>query len=291
MWQFDLQNASWTRLSPASDAELARQIDAGHWPPGRILHVAGVLRDAAESRYMVIYGGLALHDTWLYEIERRQWQRLTTSDEIVADQTAGAGPGVRHGAVAAVGAFAVQGQPAAEGMLVFGGSQIKPLTMFNDLWLFTLKNGWQQLAANQYGSTINTPVQDSGELVAKSGSSGVSSVNCVNSRNAHAHTNLLCETTDGQWRPSARSYHAASIINWGTPPEPALLMVGGSNCTGGCGTEEVLGRLHYLQAFFFSFFSLLDSVGRCELFSDVWVWQPSAQRWVQLRPQPALATR
>lgn len=138
MWRFNLRTHEWSKESPSAE-QLAAEIARGAWPPRRLLHAAVALREAgAPARHMVVYGGLGLDDTWIYDLHARTWER------VVSD-----GPGVRHGAVA------VQHKDdRGEGMLVFGGSRVKPITMFNDLWHFVPGRGWRRLEDNVYHPTV-----------------------------------------------------------------------------------------------------------------------------------------
>ena len=100
---------------------------------------------------MVVHGGLAQGDTWLFDLEARAWRSIS--------HESGASPGVRHGATftplphfhpyprGSVGAGGGNhGGGVYGGSAVFvGGADMEQGTLCNDVWLFSMQRGWTLL--------------------------------------------------------------------------------------------------------------------------------------------------
>jgi len=126
LWSYDLQNDSWTEVTPASNN-----------PTPRCLHSA--LIDHARNE-MIVYGGLNggftpdLDDVWTYDLVSGTW----------TERVAASPPGDRYGHVAAI-------DPPNDRMIVFGGLKREhfiPLDV-NDLWEYDLQNDtWTRIEQN-----------------------------------------------------------------------------------------------------------------------------------------------
>lgn len=84
--------------------------------------------------------------------------------------------------------------------------------------------------------------------------------------------------------PSGRSYHAAVRVTLEDDQEDALVLVAGSNCTGWfVGTQKSIYSSRLTAVF--------SQKGKCELYSDVWIWKASSQQWQIVGAHPPLSTR
>ncbi|MFZ9886941.1 MAG: Kelch repeat-containing protein [Myxococcota bacterium] len=133
LWELDLANLSWTKLTPAGPAPDARQ-----W--------FGSLFDVTRDRF-VVFGGSDnnaffstdyKNDVWAYDVSSGAWQRLHD----------GASP-------APAGRFGPEWVHDSESdtYLLFGGHDDTNLGNSNDLWAFSpASNTWEQLRP---GDTYN----------------------------------------------------------------------------------------------------------------------------------------
>ena len=113
---------------------------------------------------MVVHGGLAQGDTWLFDLEARAWRSIS--------HESGASPGVRHGATftplphfhpyprGSVGAGGGNhGGGVYGGSAVFvGGADMEQGTLCNDVWLFSMQRGWTLLQQHHNELRVNTPI-------------------------------------------------------------------------------------------------------------------------------------
>eukprot|EP00056_Hartaetosiga_gracilis_P012313 m.195892 g.195892 ORF g.195892 m.195892 type:complete len:440 (-) comp13671_c2_seq21:10-1329(-) len=117
-WIFNLSTDTWELLT----------VHSSTGPSPRSLHASSLIENEAGEKFVVIYGGIKEHDTWLYSVGENTW-RLHPSSTL--EQL-----GKRFGAAM------TQSASDPTRAYLFGGAEMKSKQIFNDTWQFTVRDGW-----------------------------------------------------------------------------------------------------------------------------------------------------